>query len=83
MDWAAIFKSTITLFAIVNPIGSIPIFIQLTSKMTPPQRRRAFRTGVLSATVILFVFILAGERILTEFFQVRVTDLMAAGGCCS
>lgn len=80
MDWAAIFKSTITLFAIVNPIGSIPIFIQLTSKMTPAQRRRAFRTGVLSATVILFVFILAGEGILTEFFQIRVTDLMAAGG---
>lgn len=80
MNWMAFFTSTITLFAIVNPIGSIPIFIQLTSNMTPTQRRRAFRTGVVSATVILFVFIVAGEGILTEFFQIRVTDLMAAGG---
>jgi multiple antibiotic resistance protein len=80
VNWAAILKSTITLFAIVNPIGSIPLFLQLTSNMTPQERRRAFRTGILAASVILFVFILAGERILTDFFQIQVTDLMAAGG---
>ncbi|TMA12545.1 MAG: MarC family protein, partial [Deltaproteobacteria bacterium] len=80
MDWTAILKSTITLFAIVNPIGSIPLFLQLTSSMTPQERRRAFRTGILSASAILFVFILAGDKILTEFFQIRLTDLMAAGG---
>lgn len=64
MDWAATFESTITLFAIVNPIGSIPIFIQLTSKMTPPQRRRAFRTGTLSATVLFIAAI--GMNLLME-----------------
>ncbi len=80
MNWTIILKSTITLFAIVNPIGSIPIFMQLTSGMAAEQRKRAFRTGTFSAAAILFVFILAGERILTEFFQIRLTDLMAAGG---
>ncbi len=80
MDWAIILKSSITLFAIVNPIGSIPIFMQLTSGMTSEQRKKAFRTGTFSATAILFVFILAGERILTEFFHISLTDLMAAGG---
>ncbi len=80
MDWTAILKSTITLFAIVNPISSIPIFLQLTSNMTRGERKRAFRTGVLSAGVILFVFILAGEHILTEIFQIHLADLMAAGG---
>ncbi len=80
MDWTAILKSTITLFAIVNPISSIPIFLQLTSNMTQGERRRAFRTGSLSAGVILFIFILAGEHILTEIFQIHLADLMAAGG---
>lgn len=80
MDWTAILKSTITLFAIVNPIGSIPLFLQLTSGMRPEERRRAFRTGIFSASAILFVFILAGEKILTEFFQIQLNDLMAAGG---
>jgi multiple antibiotic resistance protein len=80
VDWTAILKSTITLFAIVNPIGSIPLFLQLTSGMRPEERRRAFRTGIFSASAILFVFILAGEKILTEFFQIQLNDLMAAGG---
>jgi multiple antibiotic resistance protein len=80
MDWPAILKSSITLFAIVNPIGSIPIFLQLTGNMMPQERNRAFRTGVLSAAVILFVFILVGEQILTDFFQINLSDLMAAGG---
>ncbi len=80
MDFAIILKSTITLFAIVNPIGNIPIFMQITSGMTSEQRKKAFRTGTFSAAAILFVFILVGERILTEFFQISLTDLMAAGG---
>jgi len=80
MNWISVLKSTVTLFAIVNPIGGIPLFMQLTSKMTPPQRMKAFRTGVLSGALILFVFILAGERVLTDFFQIGPMDLMAAGG---
>jgi multiple antibiotic resistance protein len=80
VNWAALFKSSLTLFAIVNPVGSIPIFIQLTARMAPPQRRRAFRTGVLSAAAILFIFVLAGDRVLTDFFRIELADLMAAGG---
>ncbi len=80
MDWSEILKSTITLFAIVNPIGSIPIFLQLTGNMSSQERNKSFRIGVLSAGVILFVFILAGEHVLTEFFQITLNDLMAAGG---
>ena len=80
MDWIAAAKSTVTLFAIVNPIGSIPIFLQITANLNTDQRKRAFRTGVLSALAILCIFIVAGERILTDFFQIQLTDLMAAGG---
>ena len=80
MDWLAVLKSTITLFAIINPIGSIPLFLQLTGNMTAQKRRRAFRVGALCSAAILFAFILAGERLLTGFFQIRLTDLMAAGG---
>lgn len=76
----AMFESTLILFAIVNPIGSIPIFLQITEPMTRDQRSRTFRTAVISATVILFVFILAGERILTSVFRIHSWDLMAAGG---
>ena len=73
-------KSIFILFAIVNPIGSIPIFLQLTNNLSLEQRQKTFRTGILASGVILFIFILAGERILTNFFQINLSDLMAAGG---
>ena len=80
MNWMAIFKSALILFAIVNPIGSIPIFLQVTHSMPVKEKRSAFRTGVLSAAIILIIFIVAGEQILTHVFQVQLNDLMAAGG---
>lgn len=80
MNWMTMLKSTLLLFAIVNPIGSVPIFLQITNNMTREERNKTFRTGVVVATVILFIFILAGERVLTHFFQIHLSDLMAAGG---
>ena len=80
MDLIPVIKSSLILFAIVNPIGSIPIFLQLTHHMQSQDRLRAFRTGILSSAVILFVFIIAGESILKSIFQIRLSDLMAAGG---
>jgi multiple antibiotic resistance protein len=80
MDWMILLQSALILFAIVNPIGSIPIFLQLTGKMAPEARQRAFRTAISTSLIILFGFILAGKWVLTYFFQIQLPDLMAAGG---
>jgi len=80
MDLIPLIKSTLILFAIVNPIGSIPIFLQLTHKMAPLERQRAFKTAVFTSFAILFLFIFAGGGILTYLFQIGLYDLMAAGG---
>ena len=80
MEWMDVLKSVVLLFAIVNPIGSIPLFLQLTNGMDKKDRARTFKTGVTAATVILSIFIIAGERLLTQFFQIQISDLMAAGG---
>jgi len=80
MNWAALLQSTLILFAIVNPVGSVPIFLQLTGGMSKESRLRTFRTAILTASIILFVFIFAGKGILTYFFQIQLSDLMAAGG---
>jgi len=80
MNWMAVFKSALILFAVVNPIGSIPIFLQVTNNLTSIEKKRAFRVGVLSAATILLVFIVAGKQILTHVFQIQLNDLMAAGG---
>jgi multiple antibiotic resistance protein len=80
MNWSALLSSTLLLFAVVNPIGSVPIFLQLTDGMERAERRKTFQTGVLVSAIILAAFIVLGEGILTGFFQVAVHDLTAAGG---
>ncbi|MBI4846512.1 MAG: MarC family protein [Candidatus Omnitrophica bacterium] len=80
MDWGGLIKSTLILFAIVNPVGSIPIFLQITNPMAKENRKKAFQTGFVVSLAILFIFLIAGERILSVFFQINIHDLMAAGG---
>lgn len=80
MNWIAIFQASLILFAVVNPIGSIPIFLQLTNNMPGEVKQKAFHTGVFASAAILFVFVLAGEKILKDFFRIQLYDLMAAGG---
>ena len=80
MDLTALLQSTLILFAIVNPIGSVPIFLQLTDKMAPGARREVFQTAVFTSAAILFIFLLIGKWVLTCFFQIQLPDLMAAGG---
>lgn len=80
MTWIDLLNATLLLFAVVNPIGSIPIFLQLTDGMTADQRARAFRTGALTSAAILLAFVIGGEGILGRLFQVELADLKAAGG---
>ena len=80
MDLKILFQSALILFAIVNPIGSIPLFLQLTGGMPPEERRRAFNMAVYTSAIILFLFIIIGKWILANFFQIQLPDLMAAGG---
>jgi multiple antibiotic resistance protein len=80
MNWTNLLQASLLLFAIVNPIGSIPIFLQLTHPMSREARQRTFQTGVVASFVILMIFALAGHQILTQFFRIEFSDLMAAGG---
>ncbi|MCK4994037.1 MAG: MarC family protein [Candidatus Omnitrophica bacterium] len=80
MEWTVLLRSILILFAIVNPIGSIPIFLELTNHITPKQRSDAFRIAIITSLSILFIFVITGKGILTDFFQINMSDLMAAGG---
>ena len=80
MEWTVLLRSTLILFAIVNPIGSIPIFLELTNNITQQQRSDAFRIAIITSLAILFIFVITGKGILTNFFQINMSDLMAAGG---
>lgn len=69
----------IPLFVVIDPFGSLLVFIALTAN-TPPRRRNAItRDAVIYGFLILLFFALAGELIL-EFFGISIQALELAGG---
>ena len=60
--WAEYLKFFAGLLAILNPIGVIPIFINLTQNQTAAERRRTALTAAITVGVVLAVSLLAGDR---------------------
>lgn len=76
----ALFSTTfLTLFVIMDPPGTVPIFLALTSTMTAKQRKRAARQAVLVAGGVIASFIFFGQAIL-DFLGISVPALQASGG---
>lgn len=73
-------ESILTLFAIVDPIGNIPILLDAVEHVPKGQSRTAFNTAVAVGVCILVVFAFAGRPILTGVFHIHIYDLKIAGG---
>lgn len=69
----------VTLFVIMDPPGTVPIFLALTSSMTARQRVRAARQAVTVAFAVIVAFAVFG-RALLEYLHVSLPALQGAGG---
>jgi multiple antibiotic resistance protein len=67
------------LFAILNPMATIPPFMAMTSDNTVADRNRMARTACMVACGVLIVFALTGMTIL-DFFGISVPAFRIAGG---
>ncbi len=72
-------KFFIALLAIINPVGTIPIFINLTANQDKLTRRRNGTLAATSMGVILLVVLFSGEAIL-RFFGISVGSFRVGGG---
>ena len=74
------FRAVISLFAIVDPIGGLPVFISLTRGLSEAERRRIFRFAVLTAFLLIIAFALVGSFILQYVFHITISEFTFAGG---
>jgi multiple antibiotic resistance protein len=72
-------KSVIALFVVVDPIGNVPIFIALTSRMDKAQKKKTATVAIITAVSLLILFAFAGTRILS-IFAINIYSFMIAGG---
>ena len=79
LDFTEYTKIFISLFAILDPIGIIPVIILFTAGMAPAQRARTGRLASLGVCAILLVALLIGQPLL-EFFGISINSFRVAGG---
>jgi multiple antibiotic resistance protein len=72
-------RSIIALFVVIDPIGSVPVFLALTQKMERTQKTSVTKTAIITAAGLLFVFAIAGTQILS-IFSITISSFMMAGG---
>lgn len=78
-EWSYLFKIGIALFAIVNPIGIVPIFISATDGWTKQERALTAKKVTLTVFLVLATSAFLGERIL-DFFSISIASFQVAGG---
>jgi multiple antibiotic resistance protein len=69
----------LTLFVIMDPLGSIPLFLGLTAGRTTRTRKRLAGQAVLVSLFVIGIFALVGQQILA-FLKIGVPALQGAGG---
>ncbi|ALO34643.1 MarC family transcriptional regulator [Colwellia sp. MT41] len=76
IDYVSVF---IFFFAVIDPVGTIPVFIAVTSRFDEKVKRKIALKAVLVATGVLLFFIIAGEVILTAI-EIPLPAFEIAGG---
>jgi multiple antibiotic resistance protein len=79
MNWQLFGETFVTLFVIIDPPGTVPIFLGLTGTMTAKKRRRAARQAVAVAFGVIVAFAVFGQTIL-DYLGITLPALQAAGG---
>ena len=77
--WSEYLTFFIGLVAILNPIGVIPVFINLTAQQTPAERAGTAFVAGISVGAVLLISLVAGEFIL-NLFGISLASFRVGGG---
>ncbi|MFZ9284096.1 MAG: MarC family protein [Candidatus Nanopelagicales bacterium] len=69
----------VTLLVIMDPPGTMPVFMGLVSNQPPDRQRKLARQAVLTAFSVIVVFAVFGDQIL-GFLKISLPALQASGG---
>ena len=78
-EYAHLVKTTLALFAIVSPLGALPMFIASTRNWSKQERAKTARTVAFTVFIVLMVSAFLGEHIL-DFFGISIPSFQVGGG---
>ncbi len=79
LDIQEYLKIFIGIFAILNPLGALPLYLSLTQNQSKEEARATATSAAKAATVILLITLFFGEFIL-NFFGISVNSFRVGGG---
>ena len=79
IEWSYLLKIAIALFAIVNPIGNVPIFITATAGWNKNERKKTAITVAFTVFTVLLISTVFGDKLL-EFFGISLPSFQVGGG---
>ncbi len=79
MDWDTAVKEFITLWVVIDPIGTIPVFLAVTAGLSAMQQKMIALRATLAAGLILLFFIIGGQMLM-EGLNIHLEAFQIAGG---
>jgi len=79
MDLAFAITAFASIFAIMNPVGNIPVFVSITEGYTPELKRKVRNKVCIVAGGILIIFALFGNYIF-DLYGITIPAFKIAGG---
>ena len=76
---SALLAALVMLWAVIDPIGTVPVFISATQGRSAKERARIARTAAIAAAGILLFFIIVGELLLRAI-GIPLVAFQIAGG---
>jgi multiple antibiotic resistance protein len=71
----------VTLFVIMDPPGTIPLFLSLTSGRTARNRKKIAWQAAATALMVIVLFALFGQQIL-DYLHISLPRCSAPAACC-
>jgi multiple antibiotic resistance protein len=79
MDWNTVLREFIALWVVIDPIGSVPVFIAVTAGLSAAHKRSIAIKAVMISICILLFFLIAGQLLL-EALKIHLQAFQIAGG---
>jgi len=73
-SFTLLLHDALLLLAVINPLGNIPVYRDLTTGMDPGKRRTIIRLGVGTAWAMIIGFALLGDWSLKNLFEVTLDE---------
>ncbi len=77
--WEELVKVAVTLFVVIDPMGTLPLFLSITRDSTEILRRRIARRAVIVSFGVLVGFLFAGGTLLSGL-GIEIPSFRIAGG---